>query len=70
MTGELKKESYYTTCEECEAVCEGEGELIGSDLHGLICPNCGEFDVLNWADEEEGEEGEEEEEQIKILLII
>jgi hypothetical protein len=57
MTGELKKEIYYTTCEECEAVCEGEGELIGSDLHGLICPNCGEFDVLNWADEEEGEEG-------------
>ncbi len=53
MIKELKKESYYTTCEECETVCEGEAELIGSDLYGLICPNCGEFDVLNWADEEE-----------------
>jgi hypothetical protein len=56
----LTKESYYTTCEGCEAVCEGVGELDkeSGDLYGLVCPNCGEFDVLNWAnnDEEEGEE--------------
>jgi hypothetical protein len=55
----LTKESYYTTCEGCEAVCEGVGELDkeSGDLYGLVCPNCGEFDVLNWASEEE--EGDE-----------
>jgi len=51
----LTKESYYTTCQGCEAVCEGIGELDkqSGDLYGLVCPNCGEFDVLNWADSDE-----------------
>ncbi len=56
----LIKESYYTECHECDAICEGVGELNkeSGDLYGLVCPNCGEFDVLNWAnnDEEEGDE--------------
>jgi hypothetical protein len=56
-SGAMRKESYYTTCEECEAVCEGEAELDveAGDLYGLVCPNCGEFDVLNWADPGEEE---------------
>lgn len=53
----MTKESYYTTCPDCEAVCEGVADLDGNDLLGLICPKCGEFDVLDWTDEEEGEEG-------------
>jgi hypothetical protein len=54
----LTKESYYTTCEGCNAVCEGVGELDkeSGDLYGLVCPNCGEFDVLNWADDEGDDE--------------
>jgi hypothetical protein len=35
----------------------GELDKESGDLYGLVCPNCGEFDVLNWeSEEEEGDE--------------
>ena len=55
----LVEESYFTECHECDAECEGVGQLDKDtgDLYGLKCNECGnEFDVLNWFDTDEEEE--------------
>lgn len=55
----MEKLSYYTTCEECDTICEGVGEYDreSNTLHASRCPKCGqELTVMGWLDDEE--EGE------------